>query len=57
MLVNEDNVNPFSVAPIVEFAKYANENALVIHFHLTHSHLGFQEIGGPEVYRCRCRYY
>ena len=23
---NEDNINPFSVAPIVEFAKYANEN-------------------------------
>ena len=45
---NEDNINPFSVAPIVEFAKYANESVFGNPFSSNPFSPGFQEIGGPE---------
>ena len=43
---NEDNINPFLVAPIIEFAKYANENAFGNPFATTSPFSpGFQDMG------------
>ena len=45
---NEDNINPFLVAPIVEFAKYANENAFGNPFSSNPFSPGFQDMGNFE---------
>uniref|UniRef100_A0A6C0CFN3 mRNA 5'-phosphatase n=1 Tax=viral metagenome TaxID=1070528 RepID=A0A6C0CFN3_9ZZZZ len=45
---NEDNINPFLVAPIIEFAKYANENAFGNPFARTPFSPGIQDMGNFE---------
>ena len=46
---NEDNINPFLVAPIVEFAKYANESVFGNPFTSSNPFSpGFQEMVSVE---------
>jgi hypothetical protein len=46
---NEDNINPFLVAPIIEFAKYANEHAFGNPFSTSSPFSpGFQDMGNFE---------
>ena len=46
---NEDSINPFLAAPIVEFAKYANENAFSNPFNTSSPFSpGFQDMGNFE---------